>query len=97
MRRALSRRRPTNSRQQEPQNKQHLEEQQKTRPATKASQDTTTKPMTSKQNQDPQTKPTNESPNRAGIPMLDTLRLTEFRCGLGVFGEPNALHSPVEQ
>ena len=68
-RRALSRRQPTNSRQQEPQDKQHQEDQPKTRPTTKTNQDTTTKPMTTRQNQDLQTKPTNESPNRAGILM----------------------------
>lgn len=68
-RRALSRRQPTNSRQQEPQDQQHQEDQPKTRPTTKTNHDTTTRPMTTKQNQDPQTKPTNKSPNRAGIPM----------------------------
>ena len=52
-RRALSRRQPTNSRQQEPQDKQHQEEQPKTRPTTKTNQDTTTRPMTTKQNQEP--------------------------------------------
>ena len=68
-RRAVSRRQPTNSRQQGPQDKQLQEEQPKTRPTTKTSQDTTTKPMTTTHNQNPQTKPTNKSPNRAGIPM----------------------------
>jgi hypothetical protein len=68
-RRGLSRRQPTNSRQQEPHNKPHQEDRPKTRPTTKTNQDTTTRPMTTKQNQDPQTKPTNKSPNRAGIPM----------------------------